>query len=199
MLVLPEDVSLFGVRQNAEVPAKLVRLTRDLAAERIDGEWWKLEVSRSLRAQEDDHHWLWRKIVGEHKNDRAWEMLAVESPGGAIEGAITYRIDALSQIESGEGTVYADRLATAPRNRHWLVNARIYQGVGTVLLLAAVRHSYLLGLGGRVLLTSLPRERTRGFYTRRGFQVTLEREDGMIDFELPTARAAAWLEEEGYL
>ncbi len=68
-----------------------------------------------------------------------------------------------------------------------------------MLLLAAVRHSYALGLGGRVWLTSVPRERTRDFYTRRGFQVILDHDDGMIDFELPTARAVAWLEEEGYL
>ncbi len=79
------------------------------------------------------------------------------------------------------------------------MNAPTYRGVGTVLLLAAVRHSYLLGLGGRVWLSSLPSERTREFYARRGFQVTFEHDDGTIDFELPTARAVAWLEEEGYL
>jgi GNAT superfamily N-acetyltransferase len=199
MLVLPDDVTLFSPQLNAEVPASLVRLTRDLAADRIDGAWWNLEVSRSLRIQEVDHHWRWRQIVGSHRNDRAWEMLAVESTGGIIEAAIAYRIDALSRIDSGEGTVYADRLATAPRNRPWLVNAPSYRGAGTALLLAAVRHSYLLGLGGRVWLSSLPSERTRGFYARRGFQVTLEHENGMIDFELPSARAVAWLEEGGYL
>jgi hypothetical protein len=117
----------------------------------------------------------------------------------AIEGGITYRIDARSRLESGLGAVYADRLAVAPRNRPWLVSAPIYRGVGTVLLLAAIRHSYLLGLGGRVSLTSLPSERTREFYACRGFQVILEHADGMIDFELPTATAVAWLEEEGYL
>jgi GNAT superfamily N-acetyltransferase len=199
MLVLLEDVTLFDVQQSVEVQARLVRLTRDLAARRIDGEWWNLEVPRSLRAEEDDHHWSWKKIVGEHRSDRSWEALAVESAGGAIEGAIVYRIDALSRIDLGEGTVYADRLATAPRNRRWLVGDQSYQGVGTVLLLAAVRHRYLLGLGGRVLLTSLPRERTRDFYAQRGFEVIFEREDGMIDFELPTAKAVAWLEDEGYL
>ena len=68
-----------------------------------------------------------------------------------------------------------------------------------MLLLAAVRHSYLLGLGGRVWLSSLPSERTRGFYARRGFQVTCEHEGGMIDFELPNNTAVAWLEEERYL
>ena len=74
-----------------------------------------------------------------------------------------------------------------------------YRGVGTALLLAAVRHSYLLGLGGRVWLSSLPNERTRDFYTNRGFQVIFEGEDGTIEFELPIAKAVTWLEEEGYL
>ena len=199
MLVLPDDVTLFSIQQNSDVRARLVRLTRNLAADRIDGEWWKIEVPKRLRAQEVDHHWLWRQIVGQNRNDRSWESLAVESEGGAIEGAIAYRIDALSRIESGAGAIYADRLAAAPRNRPWLVSAPSYQGVGTALLLATVRHSYLLGLGGRVALASVPSERTRGFYARRGFQVTFEQEDGMIDFELPAATAVAWLEEEGYL
>ncbi len=199
MLVLPDDVTLFSVPRNAEELATLVRLTRHLAADRIDGEWWELEVSRKLRAEEGDHHWRWRQIVGQHRADRAWETLAVQSAGGAIEGAIAYRIDALSQIDSGEGAVYADRLATAPRNRPWLVKAPTYRGAGSALVLAAVRHSYLLGLGGRVWLTSLPSEQTRDFYAKRGFRVTFEREDGTLDFELPTAVAVAWLEEEGYL
>ncbi len=77
MLVLPDHVTLFSIQRNTEVQARLVRLTRDLAADRIDGEWWKLEVSKSLRAKEGDHHWRWRKIVGKHRNDRSWETLAV--------------------------------------------------------------------------------------------------------------------------
>jgi GNAT superfamily N-acetyltransferase len=199
MLVLPEDVSLFNCRRNADEPATLVRLTRRLAADGIDGEWWDLDVSSSLRAKEGDHHWRWRKIVGQHHGDRVWEALAVQSSSGEIEGAIVYRIDALSQIDIGEGAVYADRLSTAPRNRPSLVESPSYRGAGTILLLAAVRHSYLLGLGGRVWLSSLPSERTRDFYRNRGFQVISESEDGIIDFELPTATAVAWLEEEGYL
>lgn len=74
-----------------------------------------------------------------------------------------------------------------------------YKGIGTALLLAAVRHSYSLGLGGRVWLTSLPTERTRDFYRKRGFRVIFEDENGMIDFELPTGVAQQWLECEGYL
>ena len=120
MLVIPGDVILFNLRQNAEVPASLIRLTRDLAADRIDGEWWNLEVSRRLRAREVDHHWRWRQIVGSHRSNRSWETLAVASAGGAIEGAIAYRIDALSRIESGVGTVYIDFELPSARAVAWL-------------------------------------------------------------------------------
>ncbi len=156
-------------------------------------------MSASVRAQEGDHHWRWRQIVGMRRQNAAWESLAIQSSNGAIEGAISYRIDALSQIDRGGGAIYADRLATAPRNRPWLVKSPKYRGVGTVLLMAAVRHSYSLGLGGRVRLSSLPSERTRDFYTRRGFQVTFDHGDGTLEYELPSATAVAWLEEQGYL
>ena len=92
-----------------------------------------------------------------------------------------------------------DRIATAPRNRPWVVEPPKYQGIGSVLLLAAVRHSYLLGLGGRVWLSSLPSERTRKFYRDRGFEVIFQDSDGMIGFELPAAAAEKWLEKRGYL
>ena len=110
-----------------------------------------------------------------------------------------YQIDAKSQIESGAGAVFVDRLAAAPRNRPWLASPPRYRGVGTVLLLAAVRHSYSLGLGGRVWLVSLPSERTKEFYKNRGFRRIYDDGDGMIDFELPAAKAETWLKNEGYL
>ena len=88
MLVLPDEVTLFNIERNGPEPARLVRLTRHLAADRIDAEWWKLGVPKELRTKEEDHHWRWVQIVGRHRNDRAWEALAVETAGGAIEGAI---------------------------------------------------------------------------------------------------------------
>jgi len=199
MLVLPDDIKLLNVQRQCQVRAKLVRLTRDLATTEIDGTWWKVPVSKTSREAEGDHHWAWRKLVGLHRNDLVWEAVAVQSASGAVEGATLYRIDAKSQIESGEGAVFIDRLAAAPRNRPWLANPPKYRGTGTVLLLTAVRHSYSLGLGGRVWLTSLPSERTRTFYRKRGFQVIFEEEDGMIDYELPAAAAQRWLKSEGYL
>ena len=199
MLVLPNNIKLFNVQRQCWVRAKLVPLTRDLAATEIDGSWWEVPVSKAAREEEGDHHWQWRKVVGGHRNDLRWEAVAVQSASGAIEGATIYRIDAKSQVERGEGAVYIDRLAAAPRNRPWLVNRAKYRGAGSALILGAVRHSYSLGLGGRLWLTSLPSERTVEFYRRRGFEVVFENEDGTIDFELPATVAQRWLKSEGYL
>lgn len=199
MLDLPKEVHILNVERNVRVKAKLVRLTRELAATGIDGAWWNLPVSKSVRKEEGDNHWHWRKIVGRNKAKLIWEALAVQSGSGAIEGAMAYRIDAKSQLQPGKGAVYVDRIATAPRNRPWVLEPPKYRGIGSVLLLAAVRHSYLLGLEGRVWLTSLPSERTRKFYRERGFEVIFEDADGMIDFELPAAVAGEWLERRGFL
>jgi GNAT superfamily N-acetyltransferase len=199
MFDLPAEVHILNVAKNVRVKAQLIRLTRDLAAKGIDGTWWNLPVSKSVREEEGDNHWLWRKIVGSNHAKLTWQALAVQSTSSAIEGAITYRIDAKSQLQPGEGAVYVDRIAAAPRNRPWIVKTPKYQGIGSVLLLAAVRHSYLLGLGGRVWLTSLPSERTRKFYRDRGFEVIFEEADGMIGFELPSAAAEEWLKKRGFL
>lgn len=199
MLELPNDVSIFSVRRDAFVKAKLVRLDRTISAKQIDGTWWKLDVSKTLRSKEGDHHWEWRKLVGEHRNNATWDALGIQRSDGSVEGAILYRIDAKSQIEKGKGSVYVDRIATAPQNRPWLSDPPKYKGIGSVLLLAAVRHSYLLGLEGRVWLSSLPSEKTRAFYEAKGFNVIFEEPDGMIDFELPAAAAQEWLKKEGYL
>lgn len=71
-------------------------------------------------------------------------------------------------------------------------------GVGKGLLLRAVCHSYLFGLGGRVNLVSVPRERTRRFYERRGLVAVREDEEGSIEYELSDEAAQRWLQEEGY-
>lgn len=199
MLDLPETVRVYSLWRECEVNARIVSLSRSLAASEVDGKWWKLPISRRLRDAEEDHHWTWRKLVGERRNDAAWGAVALANIAGSVEGAMLYRIDAKSQLEPGKGAVYVDRLAVAPRSRPWLVSKPRYRGVGSVLLLAAVRESYSLGLGGRAWLTSLPSERTQEFYRKRGFQRIFADERGTIDFELPDIMATQWLRQEGYL
>ena len=177
-----------------------MRITRQLAASKIDGRWWAIKAQAGARREdEDDHHWPWRKLVGEHRSDLTWEFVGVQTDDGEIQGAIAYRIDFKSFLVPELTSVYVDRLAAAPRNRPWLVADPIYKGSGKGLLLRAVCHSYLLGLGGRVNLVSVPSERTRRFYERRGFAAVREDEDGSIEYELSDEAAQRWLQEEGYL
>jgi GNAT superfamily N-acetyltransferase len=199
MIDLPEDVYLLDVATNIPAKAQLVRLTRELASQEIDGKWWHLPVSKSVRRKDGDNHWNWRRIVGFSDRNGAGEALAVQSHEGEIEGAIVYRIDAKSQLQPGAGAIYVEYIAAAPRNRPWVVEPPIYQGIGTILLLAAVRHSYLLGLRGRVWLSSLPSEHTRNFYRNRGFEMLFKDADGIMGMELPEAAAAKWLMEKGFL
>ena len=197
---LPVAIRILDCRSGEQREAALTKLSRHLAATEINGAWWKLEgVTRQAREQEDDHHWVWRKLVGQHRNDLAWEFVAAQTDDGEVQGAMGYRIDLRSLLHPDLTTVYVDRLAVAPRNRPWLVPEPRYKGVGSGLLLRAVCHSYVLGLGGRVSLASLPSERTRGFYERRGFIATGESEDGLVEYELSDEAAQRWLQQEGYL
>ena len=79
MIDLPEDVYLLDVAKNIPAKAQLVRLTRELASKEIDGKWWHLPVSKSVRRQDGDNHWNWRKIVGFSDTNGAGEALAVQS------------------------------------------------------------------------------------------------------------------------
>lgn len=197
MLTLPESVEIYSVANAEGVQAELQELTRELAG-KLDGTWWSIPVSKAVREKEGDHHWKWRKLVGEIRQKAAWDSLGIVCED-TVQGAMLFRVDAKSSLEPGEGAVYVDRLSTAPTNRPWLCDPPNYRGIGTVLMLAAVRSSYSLGLKGRVRLESLPSEKTREFYDNRGFTVIKQDTDGMIDYELPAASADQWLRDEGYL
>jgi hypothetical protein len=50
-----------------------------------------------------------------------------------------------------------------------------------------------------VNLVSLPSEKTRRFYERRGFTRLSEDEDGMVEYELDEEAAQRWLQQAGYV
>lgn len=197
---LPSRIELFNVADNTPVGAVIARLTRPLAKEKIDGVWWKgLEAPRDKREREDDHHWQWAKMVGFLKNDRWHEAVAAQTSDNDVQGAILYWINTKSFLEAGRGAVYVQALATAPRNRPWLVPSPRYRGVGEKLLFRAVTHSYSLGLEGRVNLEAFNNERTTSFYQNRGFTlVESENDDDLAKLELAPNAAVAWLREGGY-
>lgn len=203
MDTVPETIELIRNADSAIIESSVVTLTRKLAQSEIDTKWWQIpEVSKGTRSQENDHGWQWAKRLGELRDDRWHSALAVQTDDGRIQGAILYHLDTRSFIETDAGAVYIEAVATAPRNRPWLVSTPVYRGVGSGLLLCAVMHSYKLGLGGRVNLLSAEDSRTIEYYKRRGFAPAGYDDDAgnepLPRFELDTDSAQSWLREEGY-
>ena len=198
MLILPETVLIEDRRAGQGCEAEIVRLTKELAKQ-IDSQWWQIGGSKSKRQQEGDHGWSWADICGSCRQDKWCECLGLVTADGIVQGAINYHLDGHSLLIPDDGAVFVHHIATAPRNRPWLVDEPQYKGVGSALLATAVRHSYLLALGGRVVIPSLPTEQTQQYYENRGFQQVDTDEDGIIDYELTPEAAQRWLREEGYL
>lgn len=191
---LPFPITLRRCDDRRIVIAHIVELTRTLAKTKVRAEWWAgLGVSGSRRHQEDDHHWNWVAEVGKYHNHAAVESVAVRTADGAIQAAMIYRLNGTSILASGAGAVYVDRLATAPRNRGWLVEKPLYRGAGTSLIVWAAYHSYSRGLDGRLVLAALPSERTIKFYESLGFKATTAEEDDMVVYELEPKDAVALL------
>lgn len=196
---LPEGIEVASAADGSSASANLVRLARRLAQERVDGKWWDLPgTSKKVRQQENDYHWKWAKRIGELKNDRLHEAVAVQTDDGDIQGAILYWINGKSYIDEGQGSVSVEALATAPRNRPWLVQSPRFRGVGEVLLLRAVIHSDALGLRGRTNLVAFNDAKTVAFYQNRGFAV-VGNDDDLPIMELAPDAAQSWLRNEGYL
>jgi hypothetical protein len=141
---LPSRITLENLRRGGQCWVDLVELSRDLAAKKIDGEWWKLPGDMLGRPRDEgDHHWKWRKLVGEYHNQLAWHFVACQTADGEVQGAAGYRIDFESVLAPEAGSVYVDRIAVAPRNRAWLVKNPLYRGAGVGLMLRVVCHSYI--------------------------------------------------------
>ena len=194
-------VRILQVFDNLETEAKIVQLTADIAEKLIDDIWWSGGQISDASIKEADSHWRWKRIVERNENDVLSESVAILSQEGYVEGAMTFKFNAISKLEENEGSVYVEWLASAPRNRNWLTTRPKYQGIGTVLLSWAVRQSYLAGLGGRISLQSLPTQNTLKFYITKGLIRTdlTQPSTGLIDFELPTSAAIEWLRKEGDL
>lgn len=189
---LPFPITLRRCDDGRTVGAHIVKLTRTLAKTKVRAEWWtRLGVPTARRHEEEDHHWNWVAEVGKYHNHGAVESVAVQTADGAVQAAMIYRLDGASIIASGAGAVYVHWLATAPRNRGWLVEKPLCRGAGTALILWAAYHSYSRGLGGRLVLAALPSERTIRFYESLGFKATTAEEDDMVVYELEPKDAVA--------
>lgn len=197
-----KEIQILRANDNQTVVAKIVRLTADDARERIDKLWWKLSNVSALDIEDEgDSHWNWEELVQFYGNKTLHECVAILSQKDYLEGAMIYHFNAKSKLEQGKGSVYVERVSSAPHNRNWLVNQPFYKGVGTVLLYWAVRERYNAGLGGRVFLESLPTPTTVDFYSNKGFVRTdlTQPSNDLVDYELPEVAALDWLKKEGDL
>ena len=199
MFNLPDKVTLTDVVRKSECDASIVKLTREIAKHQMDAAWWQIGGSKSDRQKEGDHAWSWTRIVGEVRQDRFAKLVAVQTPDGEIQGAIKYLFDGESLLQPGEPSIFVEYLAAAPQNREWMVNPPKYRGVGTALVFYAVCDSWISGRQGRVTLVSLSSEKTREFYTRRGFSEVSTLEDGNVEFEMTSIAAERWLRQRGML
>lgn len=193
MLDLPYATSITDASRNA-VSVIVDRLSSDVAAWRIDKSWWQGFSATKLRKEGVlDDHWVWEEEISAVRTNSFAEALSVTTRDGSVQGAIIYRNDAISYLDSNRGCSLVEFLASAPWNRKKLVESPRYFGVGLVLIKHVLRHSHQLGFQGRVVLASLPDPDTIRWYENRGFVNTGETitdDDGTFAlFELSPAAA----------
>ena len=194
---LPKHVRLTRCSTNREELATFERLDREDAKNLIQSIWWT-DLASTLRdpADEPDRHWDWRQLVSHYRNKPYFNTVCVKTADGAIQGAMIFRVDALSVLEGNERAVFVDRLATAPRNREGLVEMPSFRGTGIGLLTYAVAVSYSLGFSGRVNLLAIAHE---GFYVGRGFLRTDIIQEGERLYEVPASTAVDLLRQRGLI
>lgn len=175
--------------------AEFIALTPALAATEIDQRWWREPPGSTEGTAEEDNHWPWAILCDQSRMGDFWEATGLLTRDGRLQGAIIYRADAESILVPGRVAVYVDRLATAPWNRPWVTKSPVFHGVGSELLLQSVHHSHLLGLSGRLMLSSLPG--SVSFYTGKGFIETGRDFEDLPVLELPGESARKWLLEKG--
>lgn len=195
-----QAVQIQRAADNEYVRAVIVRLSVDDALTMIDNTWWNLpNVPKEKLKEEGDSHWRWAALVQKYGVGVLKDCVAIWSKEGYIEGAVAYNFNAKSYLEPSQGCAYIDRISTAPRNRKHLVAQPPYKGIGSSLMYWVLRESYNAGLGGRIALESLPTPSTVRFYEAKGFQRTdlSQPLHGLMDYELPKAKAEEWLKREG--
>ena len=195
-------IQILRADSNQTVDAEIIRLTTGVAREKIDIVWWKLpSVPAEDMNNEGDFHWDWERLTRFYSGKSLHECVAILSQENYLEGAMVYQFNAKSKLEPDKGSVYIGWLASAPRNRNWLVNQPFYKSVGTMLLYWAIRESYDAGLGGRISLQSLPTPSTVQFYKNKGLVRTdlSQPANDLVDYELSESAALAWLQKQGDL
>lgn len=177
---------IFHVPTQTLKTADVFPLSEEIARDLIDNVWWE-KISPTLMALEMDNHWRWEEKIIKRKSNILYDFVAIESDEEYLEGAMIYLSGVESQLNAQNLCGWIDYLASAPRNREWLVDSPLYKGIGSAFLYWAILRSYRTGLKGRIRLESLPSENTIKFYERKGFVKTNfpASEEGLVSYELP--------------
>lgn len=179
-----------------------------LSSHKCDAAWnkWKLELFEEIdkrnydedelrkilaSIQNEDNHWNWgEKSYHLKSNGYEWFYLyANQEPQGACL-IFQPRDSALANSQ----IFYVKFIAVAPWNRGCLIRERLFKGVGSTLLLSALKVAVEdLGLTPGFSLHSLPQ--AVGYYEQLEMvRVTDEDEGQLVYFELPLAEASKMVE-----
>src|SRR5947208_1764845 len=110
-------ITLEEVKTGNRVQAEIIPLNREFALTAIDNRWWNEPwLDRKKRYTAEDRCWRWRKLVGYFQSRWYVQRLAVVTSDGECQGAIIFNPNYESCLVPGEGAVYVEYLAAAPRN-----------------------------------------------------------------------------------
>jgi hypothetical protein len=111
-----------------------------------------------------DAHWDWGKkcAAAPGANRKIYGLLN----GDDVEGAMVIKFGETTRVGLSQGLLYVDFVSVAPWNRAEIQNPQRFNGLGRLLMGAAVALSISEGLDGRCGLHSLPS--AEGFYRRIG-------------------------------
>lgn len=173
----------------------------------IENEWTHARSDAALTTEAkglaplEHSHWDWRNKA-ESVEDGRHMLVAVTCCIKADKGSFLHeQVQGLMAVarlprvssQTGKHVVYVDYIESAPWNLKGSATRPRYVGVGTALMVEAIRISHEAGLGGRIGLHSLPQ--AEAFYSRCG----LTRIGTDIDyydlgyFEYSEQGATAWL------
>ncbi len=199
---VPKAVWLFDCQTGINVEAAVVVLSREsvkyLCHDWVEPNWWTETPLPDEAKQEPDYDWDWVALLSRDQHKPGRFAVGVQTLDSRLQGALVYRVGVNSALEPAKKAIFVDRIASAPANREYLVQAPWFRGVGNALLRYAVAESWFYTFGGRVNLFPVANV---DFYLKRNFKPTnvLDPKTGDVLYELSDADAESWLRECGVL
>jgi hypothetical protein len=162
--------------------------------DRIEHVWGQARDAAARAAGQvplEHAHWDWRNKADDVAAG-VFNLVAVAVQSDVQGVMAVKRLPRPAAIGGGQ-VVYVDYLEAAPWNLKGMTAPPRYVGVGTALMIEAIRISWEVGLGGRVGLHSLPQ--AEAFYPRCGM-TRVGVDPGYYDltyFEYTGQQATTWV------